>query len=37
MQPHHKAKFEKNLSVDLGYGIEGHSPEIYFEVGLTDF
>ncbi|MEE2777928.1 MAG: PilT/PilU family type 4a pilus ATPase [Acidobacteriota bacterium] len=23
MQPHHKAKFEKNLSVDLGYGIAG--------------
>ena len=23
MQPHHKAKFEKNLSVDLGYGIPG--------------
>jgi len=25
------------LGFDLGYGIEGHSPEIYFEVGLTDF
>jgi outer membrane protein assembly factor BamA len=25
------------LGLDLGYGIEGHSPEIYFEVGLTDF
>jgi outer membrane protein insertion porin family len=25
------------LGLDLGYGLEGHSPEIYFEVGLTDF
>lgn len=25
------------LGLDLGYGIEGHSPEISFEVGLTDF
>ena len=25
------------LGLDLGYGIEGQSPEIYFEVGLTDF
>ena len=25
------------LGLDLGYGIEGHSPEIYFEVGLADF
>jgi len=25
------------LGFDLGYGIEGRSPEIYFEVGLTDF
>jgi outer membrane protein assembly factor BamA len=25
------------LGVDLGYGIEGHSPELYFELGLTDF
>jgi outer membrane protein assembly factor BamA len=25
------------LGLDFGYGIEGHSPEIYFEVGLTDF
>ena len=25
------------LGLDVGYGIEGHSPEIYFEVGLTDF
>jgi len=25
------------LGFDVGYGIEGHSPEIYFEVGLTDF
>jgi outer membrane protein assembly factor BamA len=25
------------LGFDLGYGIEGHSPEINFEVGLTDF
>lgn len=25
------------LGLDLGYGIEGHSPQIYFEVGLTDF
>ena len=25
------------LGIDLGYGIEGHSPEVYFELGLTDF
>jgi outer membrane protein assembly factor BamA len=25
------------LGLDFGYGLEGHSPEIYFEVGLTDF
>lgn len=25
------------LGLDLGYGLEGHHPEIYFEVGLTDF
>jgi len=25
------------LGLDFGYGIEGHSPQIYFEVGLTDF
>ncbi len=25
------------LGLDLGYGIEGHSPEVYFELGLTDF
>jgi hypothetical protein len=25
------------LGLDLGCGIEGHSPELYFEVGLTDF
>jgi hypothetical protein len=25
------------LGLDYGYGIEGHSSEIYFEVGLTDF
>jgi outer membrane protein assembly factor BamA len=25
------------LGFDIAYGIEGHSPEIYFEVGLTDF
>ena len=25
------------LGLDLGYGIEGRSPEVYFEVGLTDF
>lgn len=25
------------LGLDLGYGIEGSSPEVYFEVGLTDF
>ena len=25
------------LGLDLGYGIEGHSPQVYFEVGLTDF
>jgi outer membrane protein insertion porin family len=25
------------LGLDLGYGIEGHNPEVYFEVGLTDF
>ena len=25
------------LGLDFGYGLEGHSPEIYFEIGLTDF
>lgn len=25
------------LGLDVGYGIEGHSPEVYFEVGLTNF
>lgn len=25
------------LGFDLAYGIEGRSPEVYFEVGLTDF
>lgn len=25
------------LGFDIGYGIEGHSPEFYFELGLTDF
>ena len=25
------------VGLDFGYGIEGHSPEVYFEVGLTDF
>jgi outer membrane protein assembly factor BamA len=25
------------LGLDFGYGFEGHSPEVYFEVGLTDF
>lgn len=25
------------LGLDFGYGIEGHSPEMFFEVGLTDF
>jgi outer membrane protein assembly factor BamA len=25
------------LGLDFGYGLEGRSPEIYFEVGLTDF
>jgi outer membrane protein assembly factor BamA len=25
------------LGLDFGYGIEGRSPEVYFEVGLTDF
>ena len=25
------------LGLDFGYGLEGHSPELYFEVGLTDF
>lgn len=25
------------LGLDLGYGIEGHTPQIYFEIGLTDF
>jgi hemolysin activation/secretion protein len=25
------------LGFDVGYGIEGRSPQIYFEVGLTDF
>jgi outer membrane protein insertion porin family len=25
------------LGLDFAYGLEGHSPEVYFEVGLTDF
>jgi outer membrane protein assembly factor BamA len=25
------------VGLDVGYGLEGHSPEVYFEVGLTDF
>ena len=25
------------LGLDVGYGIEGHSPVLYFELGLTDF
>ena len=25
------------LGLDVGYGIQGHSPELYFELGLTDF
>lgn len=25
------------VGVDLAYGIEGHSPELYLQVGLTDF
>jgi outer membrane protein insertion porin family len=25
------------LGLDVGYGIEGRDPKIYFEVGLTDF
>ena len=25
------------LGLDFGYGIEAHNPEVYFEVGLTDF
>lgn len=25
------------LGLDVGYGIEGKSPAVYFEVGLTDF
>jgi outer membrane protein assembly factor BamA len=25
------------LGLDLAYGLEGHAPEVYFEVGLTDF
>lgn len=25
------------LGLDLAYGIEGKSPEVYFELGLTDF
>ena len=25
------------LGLDVGYGIEGHAPNVYFEVGLTDF
>nr|MBA3458989.1 polymerase [Deltaproteobacteria bacterium] len=25
------------LGLDIGYGIEGRDPKIYFEVGLTDF
>ncbi|MDB4956903.1 MAG: family outer membrane protein [Myxococcales bacterium] len=25
------------LGLDYGYGLEGHSRELYFEIGLTDF
>jgi outer membrane protein assembly factor BamA len=25
------------LGLDFGYGLEAHNPEVYFEVGLTDF
>lgn len=25
------------VGFDVGYGLESHSPEIYFELGLTDF
>jgi hypothetical protein len=25
------------LGLDFAYGIEGRAPEIYFQVGLTDF
>ena len=25
------------LGIDVGYGIEGRSPQVYFELGLTDF
>jgi outer membrane protein assembly factor BamA len=25
------------LGFDVGYGLESHAPEIYFELGLTDF
>jgi outer membrane protein insertion porin family len=25
------------LGLDLGYGLEAHAPQVYFEVGLTDF
>jgi hypothetical protein len=25
------------LGLDVGYGLEGHHPNVYFEVGLTDF
>jgi outer membrane protein insertion porin family len=25
------------LGLDVGYGIEAHSPVVYFEVGITDF
>ena len=25
------------LGFDVGYGLDSHSPEVYFEIGLTDF
>ncbi|HET9622538.1 MAG TPA: BamA/TamA family outer membrane protein [Kofleriaceae bacterium] len=25
------------VGFDVGYGLEGHAPQVYFEVGLTDF
>jgi phenylpropionate dioxygenase-like ring-hydroxylating dioxygenase large terminal subunit len=34
----HPKTFRKLLlGFDVGYGLEIHSPEIYFELGLTDF
>jgi len=25
------------LGFDVGYGLEAHSTEVYFELGITDF